>query len=96
MLMLLDDFRCPGRWCDEVHIVAIKFKGNSLLNSLRKLGLSCVVYELWRERNNRIFGSAHRSIEHIVQSCIVTIRNRFCKWKAPRNKHNGKPPEPLA
>ncbi|GAA0171945.1 hypothetical protein LIER_25868 [Lithospermum erythrorhizon] len=57
----------------------------SFCSRLRKTWLWCVVYEVWRERNNRLFDNAHRDTRK-----IITIRGRVNSWKISRNKLNRK------
>ncbi|GAA0155833.1 hypothetical protein LIER_43333 [Lithospermum erythrorhizon] len=88
ILLHIKDHRAPGKWEEELQLALRRYKGKSFQNKLRRLGLYCVIYEVWRERNSRIFGNINRDIEQIVNSCICTIRHRVCIWKVPRNKLN--------
>ncbi|GAA0161888.1 hypothetical protein LIER_39315 [Lithospermum erythrorhizon] len=48
-LLYIKDHRGPRKWEEELQLTLRSYKGKSFQNTLRKLGLCCVIYEAWRE-----------------------------------------------
>ena len=54
-------------------------------NNLYKLVLSASVYNLWRERNARIFSHRGRDTDSAFQEIEKDISDRSCSWKQVEN-----------
>ncbi|KAL7215410.1 hypothetical protein ACSBR1_027554 [Camellia fascicularis] len=63
-------------WTDWVGVVAKDCKGKSLATIIKKLGFCCTVYQLWLERNSRVFNKEMKPEEVVLKSIISMIRYR--------------------
>ncbi|XP_039008453.1 uncharacterized protein LOC120136510 [Hibiscus syriacus] len=69
--------RVAGRWDGELAWASLMLKGKSLIVRLLKLAWSGHVYNLWNERNNRLYGSDARSNDAVLEDIKETIRFRL-------------------
>lgn len=65
------------RWPSFIAWASQRWKGKSPSIVVKKLCLAVAVYSIWRERNNRIFGSSHKTSIVVTRSIIDTIRSRL-------------------
>lgn len=63
-------------WLGLVEVVARDCLGKSLATIIRRLGFCCTVYQIWMERNSRIFSNERKPEEVILQSIIGMVRYR--------------------
>ena len=65
------------RWPSFIAWASQRWRGKSPSIVVKKLCLAVAVYSIWRERNNRIFGSPHKTSMVVTRSIIDTIRSRL-------------------
>lgn len=72
-------------WNDWVGVVARDCKGKSLSTIIKKLGFCCTFYQIWMERNNRVFNKERKPEEVVLQSIICMVRCRCLALKNIKN-----------
>ncbi|KAI0491496.1 hypothetical protein KFK09_025756 [Dendrobium nobile] len=45
------------------------------------LAISCIIYQLWRERNNRRFGDTSVNVTRLICNISMALRLKTLKWK---------------
>ncbi|GAA0173178.1 hypothetical protein LIER_41475 [Lithospermum erythrorhizon] len=89
LLMYVKDFHLPRMWDQEVQIILQNGLANNFRNKVRKLVTSSAVYNIWNERNQRIFQQKSIDSEYIVGKIVSSVRSRVNTWrKIPRTKVN--------
>lgn len=63
-------------WGNYISQLSRKWKGDSLINLIRKLCLGATVYEIWRERNKRSFSNESRDKDVIVAKIKKMVRDK--------------------
>lgn len=63
-------------WLGLVEVMARDCKGKSLATIIKRLALCCTVYQVWLERNNRIFSNERKPEEIILKAIICMVRQR--------------------
>ena len=64
-------------WNGELAWAVKKLKGKALITMVLKVGWSAFIYEIWRERNRRIFKQKEENTEHILEHIKTTVRYRL-------------------
>ncbi|XP_028073502.1 uncharacterized protein LOC114275708 [Camellia sinensis] len=64
-------------WPDIVHVAIRESMGKSLRAITTRLALLCTVYQVWIERNNRIFNMEMKPEEVVIKSIVQMIRGRL-------------------
>ncbi|KAE8654116.1 Ent-kaur-16-ene synthase [Hibiscus syriacus] len=64
-------------WDGELAWASLLLKGKSLIVRLLKLAWSGYVYNIWKERNSRLYGSGARSKDAVLEDIKETIRIRL-------------------
>ncbi|XP_028120126.1 uncharacterized protein LOC114317568 [Camellia sinensis] len=64
-------------WPDIVHVAMRESLGKSLRAITTRLALLCTVYQVWIERNNRIFNKEMKLEEVVINSIVQMIRGRL-------------------
>ncbi|XP_059627135.1 uncharacterized protein LOC132269932 [Cornus florida] len=69
----------PSTWNDLINWASHHWKGNSQFhsNSVSKLSLAALVYNIWIERNNRIFQKKYQSAKSILHITLDSIRSKL-------------------
>ncbi|KAJ9561653.1 hypothetical protein OSB04_006813 [Centaurea solstitialis] len=80
----VDWLNFPADW-DSI-LVALDDDGSKPKRMIHRLALSACVYEIWKERNKRLFTDEKRTTQQIIRHVLETIRLREA-WKT-RNKPN--------
>ncbi|PWA86245.1 zf-RVT domain-containing protein [Artemisia annua] len=62
---------------DIVQQMIIMGNGNNINSVVRRLMLAACVYNLWKERNGRIFRDCRRNCEEVINGITGTVKNRL-------------------
>ncbi|XP_038999986.1 uncharacterized protein LOC120125690 [Hibiscus syriacus] len=65
--------RCVSAWDKELASASQLFKGKTLIVQLLKLALAGHVYNIWRERNSRLFGGRARPVGDVLKDMIPFV-----------------------
>ncbi|PKU63602.1 hypothetical protein MA16_Dca016743 [Dendrobium catenatum] len=58
-----------------------KYKGNSEVINFYKLAISSMIYFIWKERNNRIFGNHFQCHSSLLLSIKRALFEKIVKWR---------------
>ncbi|XP_028105446.1 uncharacterized protein LOC114304489 [Camellia sinensis] len=73
-------------WPDIVHVAIRESRGKSLKAITTRLSLLCIVYQIWIERNNRIFNKEMKPEEVVIKTIVQMIRGRLMSlYNLPRS-----------
>ena len=76
------NFHVPSLpWEDLVLWTSHRWKGHSFSSKVKKLSLAVVVYNLWRERNNRFHKNTTTRPEEIFTSITDQIRLKLSTYR---------------
>ncbi|KAL0290871.1 UNVERIFIED_CONTAM: hypothetical protein Sradi_7040100 [Sesamum radiatum] len=71
-------FRWPNRsWQLDILWAARRWRGRHLLNAASRALLASAIYNIWRERNNRIFQQVSASAEAVATRALEEVRLRI-------------------
>ncbi|KAL0281961.1 UNVERIFIED_CONTAM: hypothetical protein Sradi_7277100 [Sesamum radiatum] len=71
-------FRWPNRsWHLDIFWAARRWRGKHLLNAASRAMLASIIYNIWRERNSRIFQQSSVSAEVVAARAVEEVRLRI-------------------
>ena len=68
-------------WSYELTWAIQKLKGKSLISILLTIGWNALIYQVWRERNNRLFKQKEETTEQIMEKIEDVVRHRTAKLR---------------
>ena len=68
-------------WDQELEWTVHKLKEKALISNLLKIAWSAVIYNIWRERNCRIYAQKTETPEQILSNVKEAIRYRLSRMK---------------
>ncbi|XP_059306286.1 uncharacterized protein LOC132057689 [Lycium ferocissimum] len=68
--------RSPMEWQSELQWVLTYSKGNSSASEIYWMCLAGTAYQIWKERNTRVFQQRQRSIEAMVKQIVQEVHGR--------------------
>ena len=66
----------PNEWVHLIQSMISNMDNNKITSVLGKIGVAACVYNIWRERNQRLFQNVQRSEE-----ILINIIKEDLKWK---------------
>ncbi|PWA64123.1 hypothetical protein CTI12_AA347270 [Artemisia annua] len=67
-----------GNNCNEtINDMVNAGNGNNIMSVVRRLLLAAFVYNIWKERNGRIFRDVARSCEDVFKGMVETVKTRL-------------------
>ena len=66
-----------NNWNEIVNNMVKAGNGNNIMSVVRRLVLAAVVYNIWKERNGRIFREVTKSCEDVYKSIVEAVKNRL-------------------
>ncbi|PWA39938.1 reverse transcriptase domain, Reverse transcriptase zinc-binding domain protein [Artemisia annua] len=74
----LADIQGQGtNWQEIVHDMADSGNGNNIKSVVKRLLLAASVYNIWKERNGRIFRDVTKSGNEVFNSIVETVKTRL-------------------
>lgn len=74
-LCKLDDLSCI--WAEIVSGISSKTTNNSIWSVIQRLVFGAAVYNIWQERNGRIFNNDFRNEESVFKVIVDTVRHKL-------------------
>ena len=68
-------------WNGELKWVILKLKGKSLITLLIRIGWNAFIYNIWQERNMRIFRKKEAAKEQIIECIKEAVKYRLARLK---------------
>ncbi|PWA46891.1 reverse transcriptase domain, Reverse transcriptase zinc-binding domain protein [Artemisia annua] len=64
-------------WHQIINDMVNSGNGNNIMSVVRRLLLAASVYDIWKERNGRIFRDVTRSSEDVFKGIMETVKTRL-------------------
>ena len=81
------NYRCTN-WEDELSEVVNRFKGDSLMARVGRLVFAVVIYCIWQERNQRIFGGTWKLHTQLNKEIEQYVCAKAWNWQVRRSYDN--------
>ena len=81
IMQLCELRREVGSWEEALKWAILKLKGKALISILLRVGWSAFIYQVWRERNNRLFKQQEEAKEQIIEKIKEVVRHRTAKLR---------------
>ena len=74
-------------WENELRWAEKRAKGRAMISLLLRVAWSAFIYNIWQERNTRIFAHAEKTEEQILNYIRETVRCRLTKLRNVKKDH---------
>ena len=74
-------------WHYEFQWAVKKLKGNSLISMVLKVGWNAFIYQIWRERNSRIFRNKEETKKQIIEKIKTAVQHRLARLRHVNPDH---------